>query len=193
MTLLSCSNEFVENEQQLNAYVQDEANGLLKISEKKDIRLGLYNKPTDLLVAQEFRQEIPTDSLIESLRKKYDDYLYFILNISRSNEDALYTANSYAGFSELLQNMSFRMMNYVEMVTSEKDTIPLADSHYSRLYGMAGSTSVMLVFNKEKLNRSEWVQVKIDDFGLNTGRTFYRFNSRDLLSAPKIKFINPTQ
>lgn len=187
--LLSCgSNSY--DETTLNAFVQNADNGLLNRQERNGYELTLYNRPTDLWVAQELKNEIPTDSLLNTIRQRYDDYLYFILKISKEEKDALYASGGQGAFSELLQNLSFRMGAFVEMVTSKQDTVPLADAHYSRLYGMAGATSVMLVFNREKLTSTDWVQVNMKDLGLNVGRTNYRFKSRDLLEAPSIDFKN---
>ncbi len=187
--LLACGNKQY-NVEELNAYVQNIDNGLLNKQERKGYHFTLYNRPTDLWVAQELRKETPTDSLLDLFRNKYDDYLYFILKISKEKKDALYASDGYGKFSELLQNLSFRMGDFVEMVTSEQDTVPLADAHYSRLYGMSEATSVMLAFNRERLQESDWVQVNMKDLGLNVGRTNYRFKSKDLLKAPSIDFKN---
>lgn len=176
----------------LNAYILEEGNGMVKTTQRKGYDLTLYNRPTDLWVAQEIRNEQATDALINSYRDKYDDYLYFILKISKEGKEALYTSGNHGSFSEVLQNLSFRMGAFTEMVTSARDTIPLADSHYSRLYGQSGSTSVMIAFNKEKIKETEWVQVNLSDLGLGTGRTTYRFDTKELLSAPQIEF-NPTK
>lgn len=172
----------------LNAYVNEESNGLIKGQSRKGYDLQLYNRPRDLWVAQELRGEWPTDSLVQKYRDRYDDYLYFILKISKEGKEALYTSRNQNTFSELLQTLSFRMGAFTQMVTSEKDTIPLADSHYSRFYGQSGGTSVMLAFDKASVEDSEWVQVNLADLGLNIGTTRYRFLTKELLNAPQIDF-----
>lgn len=177
----------------LNLFVQDADNGLIKMEQRKGYDLQLYNRPTDLWVAQELRNEIPMDSLINSMRDKYDNYLYFILKISKEGKSALYSSSDFGNFSTTLQNLSFRMAAFTQMVTSARDTIPLADSHYDRLYGQAGSTSVMIAFSKEKLKDTEWVQVSLLDIGLGIGKTYYRFKTKDLLNAPQIDFKRTIQ
>ena len=174
--------------ERLNAYVQAEKNGMVKTVTRKGYELTLYHRPTDLWVAQELKNEVFSDSLVSSLRKRYSQYLYFILKISRNKKDALYASDNFGDFSDLLQTLSFRMGAYTKMVTSKKDTIPLGDSHYSRLYGRSGSTSVMLAFHKEQIKNTEWVQVDLKDLGIGTGRTVYRFKTSKLLNTPNIDF-----
>lgn len=73
----------------LNAYVQDESNGLIQVQNRKGYDLKLYNRPLDLWVAQELKGEWPTDSMVNQYRDQYDNYLYFILKISREGQDAI--------------------------------------------------------------------------------------------------------
>lgn len=185
--MVACETQF-HDVQSLNSYIRDEDHGLVKRHEKRGYDLRLLNRPTDLWVAQELRNELATDSLIADFRQQYDEHLYFILKISKNGKEALYASNNHGAFSDLLQNLSFRMGTFTEMVTSRKDTIPLADSHYSRIYGQSGATTVMLAFNREKIKNTKWVQVNLSDLGLGTGRTTYRFRTKDLLSAPSINF-----
>ncbi|WP_132644111.1 hypothetical protein [Roseivirga ehrenbergii] len=173
----------------LKSFVLKEDHGLMRQHERKGYKLMLYNRPTDLWVAQELRDDLPTDSLITVLRKKYDNYLYFMLNISMEGKEALYASENFGTFSNVLQNLSFRMGGFTEMVTSQKDTIPVADSHYDRLYGQSGNTSVMIAFHKDQIKDTDWVQINIKDIGLGTGRTTYRFQTKNLLSVPQIDFL----
>ena len=78
------------------------------------------------------------------------------------------------------------MDNYVQMTTSEQDTIPLIDFAYPRLYQYGGSTQVMLVFDREKLQEDEWVQLTLDDIGLGVGRQHFRFQMDDIRNVPPL-------
>lgn len=89
-------------------------------------------------------------------------------------------------FSERLQTLSFRMAAYVHAITSSSDTIPLADSHYARMFGMDTSTDVLLVFSNEKIKSAERVNIYIKEFGFQTGNQFFVFEVDRLNSTPEL-------
>jgi hypothetical protein len=184
--LYSCSPPEYLPQEDLQAYVRDEANGLSRSVEINHIKMQVLFRPTDLLVAQELRGvTVVTDSLVQEKRKKYAPYYYFILSISSSDKDILDASSGHAGFSELLQTVSFRM-NQVVNLTTPGDTIPVADFVYNRTFGLSKSTDILLVFDKSEIGTSDWVQVNLDEFGLGAGKQSVRFKTTDLHSAPKI-------
>ncbi len=179
----------VANEQELQAYVTDIDNGLIKEKKVGDINISVVYRPTDLLVMQDLGKKKADTASINKFRKKYGDYAYFILSVSKNNKEALYqTGKGMGAFSENVQNLAFRMDQFVTMTTSERDTIPVADFIYPRLYGISSATQVMFVFSNEKIKTSEWVNFNLRDFGLDMGRNNFRFASEDIRQVPRIDF-----
>ena len=176
------------SEQELQGYVQDESNGLTKIVERKGIELSVNYKPTDLLVSQELRNRKREQTLIDSLRNKYSQYSYFVLNISKDGKEILNQSQNFDAFSQNLQNLSFRMKEYVHLTTAQQDTVPVLDFVYPRLYGMGGSTSLLFVFDQEKIEDTDWVQFNLKDIGLGIGKSHFRFETSDIENAPQIDF-----
>ena len=180
----------VANEQELQAYVMDIDNGLVKEKKVGDINISVAYRPTDLLVMQDLGKKEADTASINKLRRKYGNYAYFILSVSKNNKEALYqTGKGMGAFSENVQNLAFRMDQFVTMTTSERDTIPVADFIYPRLYGISSATQVMFVFSNKKIKTSEWINFNLRDFGLDMGRNNFRFAGEDIRKVPRIDFL----
>jgi len=166
----------------------DEEHGLSKKVEVNGYDVQVKYRPTDLLVEQEISNEIQDTSKVSSLRSKYNRYYYFILSLSHDKQEALDPKSDQ--FSELVQTLSFRMNNYVNLTTASQDTIPTADFILNRTYGFSESTELLFVFSKEKSKGKDWLQFNLNEFGLGIGNQRFRFKIDDLEHAPKIDFHN---
>jgi hypothetical protein len=176
------------DEAELTKYTMVPKHGLVQEKIKDKVKMQMFYRPTDLLVAQTLNDRSDNNEIKQS-REQYGNYAYFILSISNEDKDALNTmSGSYQNFSENLQTLAFRMQDYLEMITSRHDTIPLADFHFPRLYGMGGATQMMLVFDCEKIKQSEWVRIRLKETGLGHGNQVFRFLVKDMIKAPEINF-----
>jgi len=185
----SCSQPEYLSEEDLSRYVLDEDNGLSVQVHIDDTKIQMTYRPTDLLVAQELKNVSNlTTSLLLEKREKYGHHYYFILSLSNSGKDVLSSPANQAGFSELLQTISFRMNEVVSLTTSKRDTIPVAGFLYNRTFGLSNSTDVLLVFDRTETKASDWVEISIDEFGLGIGKQSVRFKIKDLEDVPKINF-----
>ncbi|HEY9048675.1 MAG TPA: hypothetical protein VIN08_22365, partial [Ohtaekwangia sp.] len=144
---------------------------------------------TDLWVYQEIGKHKATPEQIDTLRKKYSQYLYFILSLSANNKEALHQAAS-DQYGDLVQTLSFRMNNYVTLTTSANDSIPVGDFMLNRTYGMSNSTDLLFVFSKEKAKGKDWIQFNLNEFGLGIGNQRFRFEMSDLENIPEVTFEN---
>ncbi|MEO0554165.1 MAG: hypothetical protein AAF149_13240 [Bacteroidota bacterium] len=185
---LACTRTYL-SERELQAYIQ-ESEGLSKTKEYKGYQITVSYKPNDLLIAQELGgEQAKSFTQLTELKKKYQDYNYFILSLSKENKEALYKGGGgYDQFSDLVQTLSFRMGNYVNMTTSGSDTIEVADYVFPRTYGMGTATNLMFVFNKKNTEDDEWMQFNIKEFGMGLGNKTFRFRRADLEHVPKIDF-----
>jgi hypothetical protein len=186
--LFSCEPPEYLSEQELSTYVLDEHHDLSKSVAVNTIKIQAIFRPTDLMVAQELKG-LPgaSDDDIKRLRNKYQPYYYFIVSFSNSGKDVLSNSSSdFSGFSEMLQTISFRMADVVNLTTSKQDTVPVADFVYNRTFGLSNSTDVLVVFDKSKTDKAEWVQINLKEFGLGIGKHSLRFNVTSLDKAPRI-------
>lgn len=174
---------------ELVEYIRDEENGVKHSATLGKTVVDVQYRPTDLWVAQELNGETPRPSQVDSLRKKYEHYYYFILSLSRNNKEALHQVDEGFGqYSELVQTLSFRMPEYVTLTTAAQDTIPVGDFMLNRTYGMSSATEVLFVFSREKVTDQEWVQFNLNEFGLGIGNQRFRFKRSDLEAVPALAF-----
>jgi hypothetical protein len=177
------------SKEELVAFIGDEENGVKQSVTLGKTQVDVLYRPTDLWVAQELDGEMPQAARIDSLRKKYDRYYYFILSLSRDDKEALHQVQEGFGqYSELVQTMSFRMPEYVTLTTAGQDTIPVGDFMLNRTYGMSKATELLFVFSREKAANQEWVQFNLNEFGLGIGNQRFRFRRSDLERVPALTF-----
>lgn len=190
--LVSCKPEYLK-EDELRLYLSNTEHNLSQEVKVNNLKVQLTFNPTDLLVAQEAGSK--TDAVhVAELRKKYGSHCYFVLALSNNNREAIQSGTMPQGqFNELLQTISFRMGDYVNLTTAKQDTIPVADFMYARTFGMGTSNDILLAFNKSKITDQQWIQINISEFGLSLGRQSFRFNCNDLDQVPKIDFSNRFQ
>ncbi|MEM7552004.1 MAG: hypothetical protein AAF363_20140 [Bacteroidota bacterium] len=187
--ILSCEGDSsVSSEKDLQAYVLEEDHGLIKSEQFGNTNISVTYRPTDLLVSQELGNEI-SEEQIKELRNKYGNYHYFILGLSSGDKEVLYGGGlDYGRFSDLVQQLSFRMGSYVNLTTSTQDTIPLADYVFPRTYGIGSETNLLMVFNAEKTKNTDWLQFNLNEFGMGLGNQRFRFRKEDLENIPTIDF-----
>ena len=186
--LMACRND-VATYSDLQGYIADEENGLQKSVSIGEVKAEVRYRPTDLLVYQAIEgEEQLNSSAVDSVRQHYDKYVYFILNLSANDKEALHI---YAGpqYSELLQTLSFRMHDYVTLTTSANDTIPVGDFMLNRTFGMASGTELLFVFSREKISNKDWMQFNLKEIGLGLGYQRFRFDLKDIENIPTLAFV----
>ncbi len=182
-------------ESELSKYVSDEDNGLTKSIQVGPTEISVSAQPNDLLVARELRG-IASPSSLELLKAKakYEGQYYFILRLSREGKEVVTPAEAgLASFSELLQTLSFEMGDKVNVITSSRDTLHVADYVYNRTFGSATSSDLLFAFKKAStLERVGHLELNLEEFGLGTGSQVFRFEIDDLNDAPQIFPISQT-
>jgi hypothetical protein len=185
---LSCSKDYL-TEKELKKYILEEKNGLRKSVQHGDYTVDAIYRPNDLLILQEIGNSQPDSSALTKLSSKYSDHYYFILNLSKNGKEAVNPASMpYEEFSDVLQNVSFRMNELVNITTARQDTIALADFIYNRTFGMGSSSEILLVFDKKKATDTDWVQINLAELGLGIGSQNFRFEKEKLDEVPRIDF-----
>ena len=189
MVLISCKSKLV-GEGNLIEYTKDPQHGLIQTKETGVVKTEISYRPTDQIVWQELKgmkKEMITDSLIENKRKEYGNYYYFILSISVGDKDLLHGgSNTEEQFAENLNRLSFHMPEYTWMKAG-KDTIPLADYQFPRMYGMTKSTQVLLAFEKPEKETPE-IKITLEDIGIGIGKQTFIFETKAIQSVPELDF-----
>lgn len=185
--LYGCGSPEYLEEKELSTYISNENHGLSKSVLVNDIQVKVTYRPTDMIVAQELGSLSNTSQdRIDELRKRYQDHYYFIVSLSKAGKEILSTAQADpASFSELLQIISFRMGEKVNLTTAN-DTIAVSDYIYNRTFGMGGTTDILFVFDKSEIKEQQFFQFNIEEFGLGIKRQVFHFDVDDLEGAPKI-------
>lgn len=189
-TLYCCGAPDVVNSQtELVSVIQEDRSGLKKTLVIDEYKLDVLYKPVDLMVSEHIGDSLINRERLALLRKRYGNYDYFILSLSRNSKEALHNADGgLEQYSSLVQTLSFRMNEYVTLTTNTSDTIPMADFILNRTYGISSSTDLLFAFNKVRSPKSEWIQFNLNEFGLGIGNQRFRFMCEDLNDAPTIDF-----
>ncbi|MCK4662305.1 MAG: hypothetical protein KAT68_05530 [Bacteroidales bacterium] len=183
----SCNKKITK--QEMFDYLKNPENGLLQEKTINGINIKVMFKPSSLFVLQEINNDTTiNDEKIQKLKEQYNKYLYFIISFSQNKQELL---NLFAGnqqqFGAMVNQLAFDMDNNVSLISSKKDTLPLMDYIYPRLYGMSNSTDILFVFKKEELKNFEWLKLTIKDFGLKIGDTKYKFYIKAFKKIPELK------
>jgi hypothetical protein len=186
---LGCSNTTFETEKELLEYIQQEDNGYKYSKTIVGVDYVLQYRPTDLLVKQELGDKVD-ENQIEKLREKYNKYLYFNLSMSKNNQELLNgVAQDKAKFGQMVNELAFGMEEKVQLYTPQKDTLAMADFIYPRMYGMSNSTSIMIVYPRDKKYMSQdYLNFVIQDLGLDTGDIKFKLNTKALINEPQLQF-----
>ncbi len=187
----SCNQNKFESEQALWTHVKNDGNGYVHQKIVNDVSYTLTYRPTDILVKQELGDRY-SEKEVDSLRNKYKEYLYFNLSMSANNQELLSNkAGNRNAFGAMVNQLAFGMAEKVHLYSKTKDTIPLADYVYPRMYGMSNSTNILLVYPRDKkLMGKDFFHFSIVDLGFSTGEVRFKIASKPLGNEPKIDFNN---
>ncbi len=191
LMVVSCTNKTFTTSEELWGYLRDPKNEYLQTKTVNGVHFSMVYKPTDLLVEQELGK---TTSLLkmDSLRNKYEKYLYFNLSMSKNNQELLnHLARDKQQFGAMVNELAFNMEQRVHLYTPQKDTIPMTDYIYPRMYGATGATTMLLVYPKtEKLINSEFITLSVEDLGFYTGEVKFKFPTKIISNEPKLKLAH---
>ena len=134
----SCQQHSFEDKQALLDYIKNPDNGYLQKKNVNGVDFSLLYRPTDLLVSQELSTK-PSQKEIDSLRNKYSDYLYFNLSLSKNGKELLSSVPKNQGeFGGMVNQLAFGMNRKIHLIANQRDTIPMLDYVYPRVYACAG-------------------------------------------------------
>ena len=188
----SCTSNTFENKNQLWEYLKHPDNGYLFQKSINGYDFSIIYKPTDLLVDQELSSNVSEEERekeINKLREKYKKYIYFTLSMSKGQKELLSVApKNKQQFGGMVNQLAFGMGEKVHVFTAKKDTLPMIDYIYPRMYGMSVSTSMLFVYPRDqKYMRGEFLNLTIEDIGLFTGEIKFKIPIKKIKKEPKLQ------
>lgn len=188
LSFVSCNSKTFSSKDDLFDFLNNPKNEYVSSKVINGVKFQLFYKPTDLMVSEALPQAYD-NTIIDSLETIYEQYVYFKLNLSKGNEELLSSrANNKQKFSEMVNELSFNLKDKIHLTNKEKDTLFLKNYHYSRMYGMTTSTSILLAFDRKKILENEKVYLKIEDFGFGTGDVQLVQKVDPIRNQPHLKF-----
>jgi hypothetical protein len=185
LALYGCQQSFTNAE--FDEFAAEETNGYRYTKSVNGVDFTLIYKPTDVMLRQELGDSVNLQQ-IESLRKKYSNNLYFSLAMSKNDQELLNEAvRDRNKYNEMVNKLVFTMDQSIHFVSKNRDTMPMIDFNYPRMYGMAKSTSMLIVFPRdEKFIDQEYSDFIVEDIGMGTGDVKFRIKNKIFRSEPVI-------
>jgi hypothetical protein len=187
LAITSCGSKTFDSTDELLEYISDEDNEYKYSKSVNGVDYVLQYRPTDLLVNQELGDEKDKNK-IKELREKYSKFLYFNLSMSMNNKELLSNVvRDKAQFGQMVNDLAFNMDEKVHVFTPDKDTLTMTDFVYPRMYGLTNSTTIMLVYPRDKnYLKEEYLNLTIEDLGLYTGEVKFKIQTEVLNNEPKL-------
>lgn len=186
---VACTQKSFRTTEELWKHIKDPENEYIQQKEVRGVAYTLLYKPHDLLVHQELGGDTE-DSLVKKYRNKYKDYLYFNLSMSKGGHELLsHVARDRQLFGAMVNDLAFGMQQKVHVYTPAKDTIPMTDFIYPRMYGMSGNTSILFVYPKREADLdNEYLNFTVQDLGFYTGEVKFKVPTDVIKNEVKLKF-----
>ena len=183
-SFLGCSK--VVSKQELLNYTLDSENGLLKKEEKSNSVVEVLYRPNDLMLLQEIKGRSFDFSQIDSVKKYFQGFSYFLLRLSRNGKEITipYAANP-VKFNQANDYLGFGIGKDVYLVQS-RDTIKVQDFIHTRTFGSSPSSDVLFAFKTDLRKKSGQVRFIFNDQQFELGLNEFSFDISDIKSTPSI-------
>ncbi|WP_431160488.1 hypothetical protein [Flagellimonas beolgyonensis] len=189
LMFFTCGAKSFDSKEDLLIYLKDTENGYRFQKSVNGIDYSLMYRPTDLLVIQSVDAEHREEEIFR-LRKRYGNYLYFNLSMSANGKELLdQRIGSRAESGAMVNQLSFGMSDKLNLIGEKRDTLPLMDFVYPRMYGMGESTDILLVYKSDaKVLEQEYLLLTIKDLGFGTGEVTFKIEANKIKNQPKLNF-----
>jgi hypothetical protein len=181
IALTSC-NQPIKSKASLTTYLNDSKHGLTQVHEINKIKAAVTFMPWQVIASRLQKTRQKDSSWMKVLKSKY----YFVLGLSANGKELLRQL-PFDQYSEMVQVLAFRMRPYVSIVRDDGKVIEAEDCLFQQTYGMGKENEVLLVFNRSELKNTDEMDLKIKEFGLNTGNLDYKISTKDIDDIPNIE------
>ena len=172
----------------LQKYVNDPRHGLAQQTSVADVDVRLTFEPSDLLVAHDLVTGGNRDTVkFNLLQRKYSGNYYFLLRFSKGHKELLRQLPSFGEYSEMVEVLSFRMQQYVNL-TTDRDTLPMSDYAYEQTYGFGDANTLLIAFPKMGVTGKDKFDVNLAECGFGIGSVKFSFRKADLEKVPELDY-----
>lgn len=179
---LGACNQSIKSKVSLKKYLNDTSHGLKQERRINKIEAGLTYVPWQAIASRLYNEKHKDTSAIKMMKTKY----YFLLGLSANGKELLRQL-PFDQYSEMVQVLAFRLRPYVNIVRDDGKIIGAEDCLFQQTYGAARENEVLLVFNGADLKNARRFNLKINEFGLNTGNLDYQIEQKDTNALPDIE------
>jgi hypothetical protein len=185
VAMVSCNGRAVVSEEELKAYIVDPENGLIKTTSKGDVNINVIYRPSELVVAQQI-DGVTDKAEIQRAHVDFDGLTYFVLKMDRNGQEIENKlVSDPERFGQVISHLSSRIASDIYVI-GDKDTVYAVDAIYTRMFGSAAATSVMVVFDKSIKQNEGPLTFHLDDETLGLGHLNFKFLSSDIKKAPTL-------
>ncbi|RWU09943.1 hypothetical protein [Pedobacter chitinilyticus] len=180
VALFGCAKKF-ENKKQLLAFIADESNGLTskKVLDHVDVAVSFLPWQT-----QAFDDSFSKTKLNKAQLKQLAQKYYFLVSLSKDHKEVLKQL-PFNEYSEMVQVLSFRMQNYIGITLDDEEKVAPLTCLFQPTYGYANANTILVVFEKSKLEKAKQIQFFMIEFGFKTGNITFDFNSKTIEKISK--------
>jgi len=175
--------------QELVRYISDEKHGLIQKKELGGFDVSIQYQPAELLVERELNEQNRTNQFfVDSIQKKYSNYYYFQMYLSKNGKEAIRQLGSFSRYGDMVQVLSFGLHQFVNLTTPQKDTLQLTDYLFEQTYGISQKNRILLVFDKTKIKDPHQVEVNLSECGLGLGNLKFVFQREQLDNVTQLDY-----
>ncbi|SMC75398.1 hypothetical protein [Pedobacter africanus] len=177
----SCS-PTIKSKAELQAYLNDQDNGLTETTQKSDVAIKMTWQPWQLIAN---KLGSPKDKT-NTGSSPFAENLYFILSLSKGNKELLRQL-PFETYSEMVQVLSFRMQNFISAELG-KTSIEPVECVFQQTYGMTEANMLLLVFNKKDVGEADNLTISLKEFGLGLGNLEFPFKLKNINQIEKLDY-----
>jgi hypothetical protein len=170
---------------ELQQYMLDNENGLTKTIVNKNISASLFYQPGELVMRQELKSK-GQDTTVDQIDANPGRYAYFILRLSRDNEDFL---NEFARRDEVypvaLRFFSERIKDHL-LLSFGGRTLKPEDVTLIQSFGISDHTDVMIAYHTDGLQKEENFKVVLSNSEFVPGFYEFKFRAKEIRCIPPL-------
>lgn len=169
-------------------WCSDSNNGLMQKKEVSEIEYKLSYLPSQSMAFIELRNEQYDMDKFNQVTSYYSEMLYFNFKMilkDNTGEFLKYRLQSPQQYDERVKYISFDMQNDFYIV-QKGDTLRPGLYQYERVYEVAPLATIMMAFDKKKLDLAEEFTFVYNDKLFNKGFVKYLFTRKQLIDIPNI-------
>lgn len=177
-------------------WMNNPQNGLIQTSTSGYINYRLKYIPPEILAYRESLYSNPNNTY-DSLCHEYNNALTFLLKISITLPDgetvdpALGLSSNYGEYSNIINEMSFNMREYIWLLTGD-DLIYPDLAHFESTVEVQNEKTFYIVFSrpeelKELMNKRGNIDFVFNDLFFGTGINHFQFRGKAIKNIPKLK------